>query len=263
MIKAMRTAASGMIAQQMNVDNIANNLANVSTTGFKRSNIEFQDVLYQNLRRAGTASAVGTEVPTGLSIGYGTRVASTVRQFSEGNLTSTGNPLDLAISGDGFFQIRHPDGSIAYTRDGAFKLSADGRIVTSDGYFLEPEITIPEDATAVSVGTDGVVEVLIVGEEEPVEVGQIELARFINPAGLMAIGHNLLVPTGASGDPITDVPTQNGLGQIDQGYLEMSNVKVVDEMVNMIVAQRAYEMNSKAIQTADDMAAIANNLKRS
>jgi flagellar basal-body rod protein FlgG len=262
MIKAMRTAASGMIAQQMNVDNIANNLANVSTTGFKKSKIEFQDILYQNYRRAGSATAIGSEVPTGLAIGYGTRVASTVRQFTEGNLTSTGNPLDLAITGDGFFQIQHPDGTIAYTRDGAFKLSADGRIVTSDGYFLLPEITVPEDATAISVGADGVVEVMIVGEEEPVEIGQIELARFINPAGLMAIGRNLLVATGASGSPITDVPTQNGLGQIDQGYLEMSNVKVVDEMVNMIVAQRAYEMNSKAIQTADDMAAIANNLKR-
>lgn len=262
MIKAMRTAASGMVAQQMNVDNIANNLANVSTTGFKRSKVEFQDVLYQNYKRAGSASAVGAESPTGLAVGYGTRAAATVRHFSEGNLMLTGNPLDLALSGDGFFQVQYPDGTTAYTRDGAFKLSGDGRIVTSDGFFLLPELTIPEDATAISVGTDGIVEVMIAGEEEPTEIGQIELARFINPAGLMAIGRNLLVPTGASGDPITDVPTQNGLGQIDQGYLEMSNVKVVDEMVNMIVAQRSYEMNSKAIQTADDMAAIANNLKR-
>jgi len=262
MIKAMRTAASGMVAQQMNVDNIANNLANVSTTGFKRSKVEFQDVLYQNYKRAGSASAVGAESPTGLAVGYGTRAAATVRHFSEGNLMLTGNPLDLALSGDGFFQVQYPDGTTAYTRDGAFKLSGDGRIVTSDGFFLLPELTIPEDATAISVGTDGIVEVMIAGEEEPTEIGQIELARFINPAGLMAIGRNLLVPTGASGDPITDVPTQNGLGQIDQGYLEMSNVKVVDEMVNMIIAQRSYEMNSKAIQTADDMAAIANNLKR-
>ena len=262
MLKAMRTAASGMVAQQMNVDNIANNLANVNTTGFKRSKVEFQDVLYQNYKRAGSASAVGAEVPTGLAIGYGTRVAATVRHFDGGTLMSTGNPLDMAISGDGFFQVQYPDGTTAYTRDGAFKLSADGRIVTSDGFFMLPELSVPEDATAVSVGSDGVVEVLLAGQEEPTQIGQIELARFINPAGLMAIGRNLLVPTGASGDPMTDVPTQNGLGRIDQGYLEMSNVKVIDEMVNMIVAQRSYEMSSKAIQTADDMAGIANNLKR-
>ena len=262
MLKAMRTAASGMVAQQMNVDNIANNLANVNTTGFKRSKVEFQDVLYQNYKRAGSASAVGVEVPTGLAIGYGTRAAATVRHFDGGTLMSTGNPLDMAIGGDGFFQVQYPDGTTAYTRDGSFKLSADGRIVTSDGFFMLPELSVPEDATAVSVGSDGVVEVMLAGQEEPTQIGQIELARFINPAGLMAIGRNLLVPTGASGDPMTDVPTQNGLGRIDQGYLEMSNVKVIDEMVNMIVAQRSYEMNSKAIQTADDMAGIANNLKR-
>ena len=262
MIKAMRTAASGMVAQQMNVDNIANNLANVNTTGFKRSKIEFQDVLYQNFRRAGTATAIGSEVPTGLSIGYGTRASATVRHFSEGQLTPTGNPLDLAISGDGFFQVQMPDGSTAYTRDGAFKLSGDGQIVTSDGYFLLPQVSVPEDATALSVGTDGTIEALISGQTDPVQIGQIELARFVNPAGMEALGRNLMVPTRASGDPLTDIPTQSGLGQIDQGYLESSNVKVVDEMVNMIVAQRSYEMNSKAIQTADDMAGIANNLKR-
>ncbi len=262
MIKAMRTAASGMVAQQMNVDNIANNLANVNTIGFKKSKVEFQDVLYQNYRRAGTASSVGTEVPSGLAIGYGTRASATVRQYTGGTLQLTGNPLDLAISGDGFFQIQHPDGSIAYTRDGAFKLSADGQIVTSDGYYLDPAITIPSDATAISIGRDGTIEVLQPGQSQPTQVGQIELARFVNPAGLMAIGRNLLVPTSASGTPITDIPSQNGLGEIDQGYLEMSNVKVVDEMVDMIVAQRAYEINSKAIQTADDMAGVANNIKR-
>ncbi len=262
MIKAMRTAATGMIAQQMNVDNISNNLANVNTTGFKKTNVEFQDVLYQNFRRAGTASAIGSEVPTGLSIGYGTRASATVRQFSEGNLQPTGNPLDLAIEGDGFFQVQLPDGTTGYTRDGALKISGDGDIVTSDGYFLLPQTSIPEDATAISVGVDGTIEVMVAGQSDPTQIGQIEMARFINPAGLEAIGRNLMVPTGASGDAIVDVPTQNGLGQINQGYLEMSNVKVVDEMVNMIVAQRAYEMNSKAIQTSDDMAGIANNLKR-
>jgi len=262
MLKALRTAATGMIAQQMNVDTIANNLANVNTTGFKKTKLQFQDILYQNIRQAGTASSVGTQVPTDLSVGYGTRAVASHRQFTEGNLTSTGNPLDMAISGDGFFQLQHPDGSTVYSRDGAFKINADGQVVNSDGYRMLPELTIPEDATAISIGTDGIVEVLLVGEDTPSQVGQLELARFINPSGLSAIGRNLLVRTGASGDPVTDIPTQSGLGQIDQGYLEMSNVDVVDEMVDMIVAQRAYEMNSKAIQTADDMASIANQLKR-
>lgn len=262
MIKAMRTAASGMAAQQMNVDNIANNLANVNTTGFKKSKLEFQDILYQNFRRAGSATAVGTSTPSGLAIGYGTRPATTVRQFTNGDLQLTGNPLDVSIEGDGFFQVRQPDGSTAYTRDGAFKLSADGRVVTSDGYVLLPEISIPEDSISVSIGRDGNVEVQQFGQDDSVSVGQIELARFVNPAGLTAIGRNLLTTTGASGTASTNTPGQGGMGEVNQGYLEVSNVSVVDEMVNMIVAQRAYEMNSKAIQTADDMSSVANNLKR-
>ncbi|HUV30185.1 MAG TPA: flagellar basal-body rod protein FlgG [Acidobacteriota bacterium] len=262
MIKAMRTAATGMMSQQMNVDNIANNLANVNTTGFKKSKLEFQDVLYQNLRRAGAASALGAQAPTGLAIGYGTRASATVRQFTTGDLQQTGNPFDMALDGDGFFQIQRPDGTTAYTRDGTFKLSSDSRLVTTDGYYLLPEISVPEDTVSVAIGKDGSIEVLQYGQDEPAQIGQIELARFVNPAGLSAIGRNLLVMTSASGDPITDVPGQGGLGEIDQGYVEMSNVSVVDEMVNMIVAQRAYEMNSKAIQTADDMASVANNLKR-
>jgi len=262
MIKSMRTAATGMASQQMNVDNIANNLANVNTTGFKKSKIEFQDVLYQNFRRAGSASAIGVQVPVELAIGYGARPAATVRNFGTGDLQQSGNPFDMAIEGDGFFQVQRPDGSTAYTRDGTFKLSADGSIVTSDGYFMLPEVSIPEDAVSVSIGRDGTLEVLQFGQDTPSQIGQVELARFVNPAGLSAIGHNLLVETSASGDPITDVSGQSGLGEINQGYVEMSNVNVVDEMVNMIVAQRAYEMNSKAIQTSDDMAAIANNLKR-
>lgn len=262
MIKAMRTASTGMIAQQMNVDNIANNLANVNTTGFKKSKVEFQDILYQNIRRAGTATALGTAAPSELSIGYGTKAVATNRQFTSGDLSPTGNPLDIAISGDGFFQVQYPDGSTVYSRDGAWKISGDGRIVTSEGYPMIPEISIPEDATSVSVGSDGTVEVLQYGSDTPTSIGQIELARFINPTGLNALGRNLYSITSASGDPITDIPTQNGLGKLDQGYLEMSNVKVVDEMVNMIVAQRAYEMNSKAISTADEMSQIANNLKR-
>ncbi len=262
MIKAMRTAATGMSAQQMNVDNIANNLANVNTTGFKKSKLEFQDILYQNYKRAGQVTAIGSETPAGLSIGYGTRPSATVRSMTTGDLQLTGNPFDLAIEGDGFFQVQQADGTTAFTRDGTFKVNADGRLVTSEGYFLIPDVTIPEDATSVAIGRDGTVAVQQFGQDGSTTVGQIEMARFINPAGLTAIGRNLLIESPASGTPITDIPGQGGLGEINQGYLEISNVSVVDEMVNMIVAQRAYEMNSKAIQTADDMSQIANNLKR-
>ena len=253
MIKAMRTAASGMVAQQMNVDNIANNLANVNTTGFKKSKVEFQDVLYQNLRKAGTATALGAMVPTNLDIGYGTRAVATVREFSVGDLMQTGNPLDLAIEGNGFFQVTMPDGSMAYTRDGALKLSAEGRVVTSDGFFVYPEITIPDNATSLAVGLNGEVSAQVVGTDEPQVIGQIELAKFINPAGLSAVGHNLYLQTPASGNPIVGSPTEEGLGKLNQGYLEVSNVKVVDEMVNMIVAQRAFQASSKVITTVDQM----------
>ena len=217
MIKAMRTAATGMVAQQMNVDTIANNLANVNTSGFKKVKIEFQDVLYQNFRRAGSASALGTSTPTGLAVGYGARPAATVRQFTPGDLQQTGAPLDLAIEGDGFFQIQRPDGGLAYTRDGSFKLDGDGRVVTTDGYFMVPELTIPEDTVSIAIGKDGTIEVMQVGQDDPSPIGQIELARFVNPAGLSAIGRNLLVLTSASGDPTTDIPGQGGNGEISQG----------------------------------------------
>jgi len=262
MIKAMRTAASGMFAQQLNVDTIANNLANVNTTGYKKSRVEFQDVLYQHLRAPGSESAAGTSVPTGLDVGYGVRPVATQRSFTEGNLQQTGNPLDLSIEGVGFFQVLLPNGTAAYTRDGSFKLSADGQIITSDGFFIQPSITIPSDSEYVSFGTDGIINVRITGDNEPQEIGQIELANFINPSGLEAIGHNLYLETSASGSPILGNPTLEGFGRINQGYLEMSNVEIVDEMVNMIIAQRAYEINSKAIQTSDEMTEIANNLKR-
>lgn len=262
MIKAMRTAASGMAAQQMNVDTIANNLANVNTTGFKKTKLEFQDLLYTSIREAGVASSTGTTVPTSLEVGYGTRPVATVRQFQVGELSQTGNPLDVAIEGNGFFQVTMPDGTISYTRDGSLKLSADGQITTSDGFFITPEITIPEDAESISIGFDGRISARIVGQSEPEELGQLELVKFINPAGLEAMGHNLYMQTVASGDPVVGIPGEEGLGTLGQGYLEMSNVDVVQEMVNMIVAQRAYEINSKAIQTSDDMSALANNLKR-
>lgn len=262
MIKAMNTAATGMVAQQTNIDNIANNLANVNTTGFKKSRIEFQDILYQNFRRAGTASAIGAIVPVNLDVGYGTRPVATSREFSPGSVTITKNPTDLAIAGNGFFQVQMPDGTTGYTRDGAFKISAEGRLVTADGFLLTPEITIPEDATDLSVAIDGQVFVLLVGNDTPQQIGQIELARFINPAGLSAVGHNLLLESPASGAPITAIPGMEGLGTLDQGHLETSNVSVVDEMVNMIMAQRAYEINSKVIQASDEMSQTINNLKR-
>lgn len=262
MIKAMRTAASGMTAQQMNVDVIANNLANVNTAGFKKSKIEFQDILYQRLRSAGTESAAGSTVPISLEVGYGTRPTATQRSFTMGSLQLSGNPLDMAIEGNGFFQVLMPDGTMAYTRDGALKLSAEGQIVTSDGLFLQPELSIPADATDINVSADGIVSVIVSGDSEPQDIGQIELAKFINPAGLQATGHNLFISSASSGEPILGNPTLEGFGRINQGYLEMSNVEIVDEMVNMIVAQRAYEINSKAIQTSEEMTQIANNLKR-
>ena len=262
MIRALRTAASGMIAQQMNVDVIANNLANVNTTGFKRSKLEFQDVLYQNLRPAGVSTGGVTLRPVPLDVGYGTRPASTERLFTEGNITPTGNALDLVIEGNGFFQVQMPDGSMSYTRDGSLKMDADGTIVTSDGFIVQPQITIPEDATSISVGVDGMITVMITGDDTPQEIGQLELARFMNPAGLEAKGRNLYVPTAASGEAILGTPGEEGLGVLNQGYLEMSNVEVVEEMVKMIVAQRAFEINSKAVQTSDQMAELANNMKR-
>jgi len=261
MIRALRTAATGMVAQQMNVDVIANNLANVNTTGFKRSKLEFQDMLYQNTRPAGVAAG-GTLRPVALDVGYGTRASSTERLFTTGNITPTGNALDLTIEGNGFFIIQQPDGSEAYTRDGALKMDADGTLVTGDGFIVQPQISIPQDATSISIGVDGRVSVMVVGDETPQEVGQIELARFINPAGLEAKGRNLYLPTAASGTAIVSTPGQDGLGVLNQGYLEMSNVEVVEEMVKMIVAQRAYEINSKAVQTSDQMAELANNMKR-
>ena len=262
MIRAMRTAASGMFAQKLNVDNIANNLANVNTTGFKKAKIEFQDVLYQVMRMAGATFQEGVIVPVELQIGYGSRAVATQRIFSQGNLSQTYNPLDIAIDGIGFLQIDLPDGTQAYTRDGALKLSRDGEIVTSDGYLLTAGITLPAEAEEVSIGVDGTVSVRNAGETEVTDVGQILLVKFLNPAGLSPIGRNLSIQTTSSGDPIEGVPGIEGLGEIRQGFLELSNVETVEEMVNLIIAQRAYEINSKAIQTADEMTQIANTLKR-
>ena len=262
MIRSLWTSATGMQAQALNLDVISNNLANVNTSGFKKSRAEFQDLLYETLKPAGTSSSQDSQVPTGIQIGHGTRPSTVLKIFTQGNMVNTSNELDLAIEGDGFFQIIQPDGETAYTRDGAFKLDRDGRIVNSDGFALEPEISIPSDAVSISVGIDGTVSVLQAGESAPSEIGTIELARFVNPAGLISIGRNLYTTSEASGDEMTSTPGVDGLGSLAQGFLEMSNVSVVDEMVNMITAQRAYETNSKSIQTADDMLQIANNIKR-
>lgn len=262
MLRSLWTAASGMQSQATNIDVIANNLANVNTTGFKRSRADFQDLLYETLRSAGSASSSGTEVPSGIQIGHGARLISTQKVFIQGDYQNTKNDLDMAIEGDGFFQVLQPNGEVVYTRAGAFKLNSEGKVVTSDGFFMEPEISVPSDSVMISIGTDGTVSVLQAGENEPSEIGTIELARFINPAGLSSIGRNMYLPTASSGDAVVGTAGEDGLGSITQGYLEMSNVSVVDEMVNMIAAQRAYEINSKSIQTADEMLQMANNLKR-
>ena len=262
MIRALNSAASGMYGQQLLIDNIANNLANVNTTAFKRSRVEFQDLVYQTLRSRGNTQQLGAPLPTELQIGHGVRPVATQKSFEQGNILPTGNPLDMSIDGEGFFQITKPEGTSLYTRDGSFKISPDGSIITSDGYMLEPSITIPTDAMEVSIARDGTVSAILIGDVEPQTVGQLELVRFVNPAGLTSQGQNLYRETVASGPPIPGTPGMEGLGQVSQGYLESSNVQIVEEMVAMIVAQRAYEVASKAIRTADDMLSIANQLKR-
>ncbi len=262
MIRSLWSAASGMEAQQLNMDNLSNNLANASTVGFKQGRVDFQDLLYQTLKEPGVESTSGAQIPTGMQLGLGVRPAAITKVFLQGDYKKTDNELDMAIEGRGFFQITLPDGTIAYSRCGAFKLDSEGAIVTSDGYKLEPEVTIPSDATSITITNEGTVSVMTPGTTTPSEVGSIELATFPNQAGLKSIGKNLFVKTEASGDETTGTPAADGFGTIAQGFLEMSNVSVVDEMVNMIVAQRAYEVNSKAVQTSDEMLQIANNLKR-
>ena len=262
MLRSLWTAASGMEAQALNIDVLSHNLANVNTTGFKKGRADFQDLMYETLRLAGSPSSASTQVPTGIQVGLGTRTAAIQKIFLQGDYKATENELDIAIEGDGFFQITKSDGEIAYTRDGSFKLNSEGRIVTSDGFLLEPEISVPPDAMTISIGIDGTVSVLQAGQTEPNEIGTIELANFINPAGLNAIGRNLYLATAASGDVLTGTAGEDGFGTIAQGFLEMSNVSVVEEMVKLISAQRAYEINSKAIQASDEMLQLANNIKR-
>jgi flagellar basal-body rod protein FlgG len=258
----MYTAAAGMKAQQLYVDNISNNLANVNTTGFKKGKVEFQDLLYQTLREPGAQTSDGTKLPSGLQIGLGVKSAANQRIFSQGNMIETKNPLDLALEGEGFIQVLRPDGSIAYTRDGSLKISSEGVLVTSEGFPIEPEIMIPEGAKNLGISSTGSVSATLEGEEFPQEIGQVELARFVNSAGLRSMGGNLYEVTIASGDAVVGMPGTETFGTLHQGYLESSNVEVVEEMVGMITAQRAYEITSKAIQTSEEMLQIANQLKR-
>jgi flagellar basal-body rod protein FlgG len=263
MIRALFSAASGMTAQQMNVDNIAHNLANANTVGFKSRRAQFQDLLYQTVVQPGAAAGQQTVVPTGLQVGLGTRPASNEIIFTQGSFSQTDNPLDLVIQGRGFFQVRRPNGELAYTRAGAFHLDRDGSIVTSDGNPVEPQITIPPDAQSISIAQDGTVSYMQPNQTAAQQAGQIQLAGFQNPAGLNSLGGNLYTATDASGDPTVGVPGgQEGMGTVMQGYLEQSNVSVVEEFINLIVAQRGYEASSKVVQAADQMYQQVNNLVR-
>lgn len=263
MIRALYSAASGMTAQQTNVDNIANNLANANTTGYKVRHAQFQDLLYQNIVQPGASAGQQTLVPTGLQLGLGTRAASNEIVFTQGNFSATDNPLDVVIQGRGFFQVRRPTGEIAYTRAGSFHVDRDGNMVTSDGDPIEPQITLPPEAQSITIATDGTVSYLLPGQTTAQQAGQIQLANFQNPAGLNSVGRNLYMATDASGDPTVANPGgQEGLGSLLQGYVEQSNVSVVEEFINLIVSQRAYEANSKVVKAADDMYQQVNNLTR-
>jgi flagellar basal-body rod protein FlgG len=263
MFRALYTAASGMSAQQMNLDNVANNLANASTAGFRRRRIQFQDLMYQNLISPGAAATQQTTLAAGLQVGLGTRSAASEVIQSQGDFTETGNPLDLTIKGQGFFQVRLPSGDLAYTRSGTFHLDAEGNVVTSEGDPLEPAITIPPDAQSITIGSDGTVSVVQPGQSQAQQVGSIQLAMFPNPGGLNSVGGNLFLSTTASGDPIVANPGgSEGLGTLEQGFLESSNVNVVEEFVQMILAQRSYEANSRVVRAADDMFQQINSLTR-
>jgi len=261
MLRALGSAASGMAAQEMRMDVIANNMANVNTTGFKKSRAEFQDVLYDTVRAAGEVGANAEQVPVGLYVGQGVRPVATLQQFTMGTLQQTGNALDVAIEGNGFFQIMQSSGELAYTRDGALKVDAQGRLVNADGHLFEPPIVIPADARDVSIAADGTITATRPNRADPIELGKIELATFTNPSGLSPLGHNLLGVTAASGEPVLTAPESNGAGRVTQGVLEMSNVNVVEEMIDLIATQRSYETNSKVIQTADQMLQTTANLK--
>jgi flagellar basal-body rod protein FlgG len=259
MSQALWIAKTGLEAQQNRLSTVSNNLANVNTTGYKRARAVFEDLLYQNLRQAGGQSSQETELPTGLSLGTGVRTVATQKLHTQGNLIQTNNTFDTAIQGKGFFQILKPNGDIGYTRNGEFQVNSTGQLVNSAGYRVQPDITIPENSLSITIGSDGIVSVTQPGNPAPAQVGVIQIADFVNPAGLQPIGGNLYVETGASGAPVVGSPDTNNLGSLIQGSIESSNVNVVEELVNMIETQRAYEMNSKAISTADQMLQYVNN----
>jgi flagellar basal-body rod protein FlgG len=261
MFRSLHIAATGMAAQEAQLDAISNNLANVNTVGYKKVRADFQDLLYQTLRAAGSQSNGSLLSPTGLQVGSGARIASSTRLFTQGALAQTGNPLDLAIEGNGFFVVQQSDGTPAYTRAGTFKTDAQGRIVNAEGLPLEPPITIPADATSVSIGSDGTVSATMKGQTAPAQLGQIQIAMFVNPAGLSSSGHNLLLHTASSGDPQTGVPGSDGRGTVLQGTTENANVEVVEEMIGLIAAQRNYEINSKVVSAADEMLRNATQVR--
>lgn len=262
MIRSLYTAATGMMGQQLSIDTISNNIANVNTIGYKKQRAEFADLMYQTLKYAGTSTSATTISPTGMEVGLGVRPTAIAKIHTVGNLKETNGDLDMAITGKGFFQVQLPDGNTAYTRNGSFKIDANGNVVTDDGYLLTPELVIPEDATQITIGTDGIVTVMQAGATDATQIGQIELADFINPAGLHSLGDNNYLQTTASGDPIVGNPGLNGIGQTRQGFVELSNVQLVEEMTDLITGQRAYEANSKAITTSDEMLSTVNQLKR-
>lgn len=265
MVRSLWTSATGMIAQQFHIDTISNNLANVNTAGFKKNRVDFEDLIYQHQVLAGTPATSMSEIPTGVNVGHGVKPAATQKLFDMGSLQSTGHKLDLAVSNSvGFFKIQLPDGTFGYQRNGDFKIDSNRQVLTSNGYMLEPPLILPEDAIleTLSIAEQGEVYINLAGEDIPTQIGQVELYRFVNPAGLKAIGKNLFKETPASGVEIPGTPGLDGFGSLLQGFLEMSNVNLAEEMVNMIVAQRAYESNSKSIQTSDSMLATAIQLKR-
>jgi len=261
-MRALFTAATGMEAQQLRIDAVANNLANVTTTGFKRTRADFHDLFYDTLRAPGAETATGASLPVGVQVGHGTRLASMSKIYTQGDRTNTGRDLDVAIDGDGFFQIQRPGGETVYTRDGSFRVNRDGSLVTAHGYEILPAIQVPEDAMQVTILPDGTVSVLTGDTTEPTELGRIELVRFVNPAGLLSAGNNLLLASEASGVPETGLPDENGFGAVSQGFLESSNVNIAEELVQMILAQRAFEVNSRVIQAGDEMLQTAAALQR-
>ncbi len=262
MIRALWTAGTGMNVQQTNLDVIANNIANINTTGFKKGRADFQDLMYQTVRLQGTKNDGGNQVPTGIQIGHGAILAAVQKVFIQGDFQQTDNETDLAIEGMGFIQVTMPDGTLAYTRAGTFKKDSEGRLCTSDGYLVTPNITIPNNAIKTSIGSDGTVSVQVQGQSALSQIGKIELASFPNPTGLTSIGKSFYQQTDASGSPVLATPGTNGMGTLLQGYLEQSNVNIMQEMVNLIIGQRAYEVNSKAIQAADEMLQLANNVRK-